>query len=300
MAKRIISHPTARDTRLDPVLSSECAPQGAGGRCPAVAPPSDHHLVLALGWSDTSNGSLNYDIVFGTPQPVSGPSVLGRLRKGTPPQSWHRPHTQHPTTTTQQSSRAPGLFFETAAVGWLMIWPVGRSNLCFLPFRRPETGRRMTALDLLPPPPLPPSSRVQQCPACSGAVCSESKLTGRVSNSARGPHDYSDASRSHLSIAFRPRCSPLSSFGRLTVQPPNHRPNPPRLHLLRPLQERCLREHARHQRNPGSRSSVSTLPPSTFGLRPALQYTPAQGDLSTEVGLISPLPSRQGSLVPAF
>lgn len=34
-------------------------------------------------------------------------------------------------------------------------------------------------------------------------------------------------------------------FGRLAAQPPNHRPNPPRLHLLRLLQERCLREYAR-------------------------------------------------------
>lgn len=42
-----------------PKLPSNRAPQGqvAG---PAVAPPSDDRLVLVLGWSHTSNGSLNY------------------------------------------------------------------------------------------------------------------------------------------------------------------------------------------------------------------------------------------------
>lgn len=75
---------------------------------PAVAPPSDHRLVLALGWSDTSNGSLNYDIVLGTPQPVSGPSVLGRFRKGVPPQPWHRPHTQYSAPSNPATQQSPG------------------------------------------------------------------------------------------------------------------------------------------------------------------------------------------------
>lgn len=44
-----------------------------------------------------------------------------------------------------------------------------------------------------------------------------------------------------------PSHSPLAPvcFGRQAAQPPNHRPNPPRLHLLRLLQERCLRDYAR-------------------------------------------------------
>lgn len=42
-----------------PKLPSNRAPQGqVAGH--AVAPPSDDRLVLVLGWSHTSNGSLNY------------------------------------------------------------------------------------------------------------------------------------------------------------------------------------------------------------------------------------------------
>lgn len=52
-------------------------------------------------------------------------------------------------------------------------------------------------------------------------------------------------------LSRSPVSSPSSSlldtvcFGRLAAQPPNHRPNPSRLHLLRLLQERCLRKCAR-------------------------------------------------------
>lgn len=102
-------HQPSNSTRLipstiGPVLSFQPCPTGAGRR-PAVAPPSDDHLVLVLGWSHTSNGSLNYYILLGTPQPVSDPSVLGRLRKGTPA----NPGTSSILSTTQQPSRAPGL-----------------------------------------------------------------------------------------------------------------------------------------------------------------------------------------------
>lgn len=120
----IISHPTARDTRPDPSYPVlQACPTGAGRR-PVVAPPSDDHLVLVVGWSHTSNGSLNYYILLGTPQPVSGPSVLGHLRKGKPPILAPGPYvlstSQHPSNPAED----PGPFFETAAVGRFTSWVV--------------------------------------------------------------------------------------------------------------------------------------------------------------------------------
>lgn len=133
LAKRIISHPTtARDTRLDPtsgIPSSECAPQGARGRPPccraSIRPPPGLGPGLVGHFKRQSklrHRSRNTTACFRSLRP--GPFSKG----GAAPTLAPAPYS---ILSTQQPSRAPGLFFETAAVGWLMSWPVGRSHLAF-------------------------------------------------------------------------------------------------------------------------------------------------------------------------
>lgn len=132
LAKRIISHPTARDTRLDPtsgILSSECAPQGARGRPPccraSIRPPPGLGPGLVGHFKRQSklrHRSRNTTACFRSLRP--GPFSKGDAAQTLAPAPYS-------IVNTQQPRRAPGLLFETAAVGWLMSWPVGRSNLAF-------------------------------------------------------------------------------------------------------------------------------------------------------------------------
>lgn len=130
-----ISHPTARDTRPDPshhrlacpvLQACPCGP----GRRPAVAPPSDDYLVLVLGWSHTSNGSLNYYIVFRNTTACfrclrPGPfAKWDAANPGTGPNIQHLLAPQQPSNPTE--TRACSLKRQLLAGS-----RVGRSNLAF-------------------------------------------------------------------------------------------------------------------------------------------------------------------------
>lgn len=91
---------TRHETRLipsttGPMLPSIRAPQGQAAAVLPAAPPSDD--LLALGWSHTSNGSLNYTVLHASRNTTAcfrslrpAPSAKGDAR--TPAQSWSRPH----------------------------------------------------------------------------------------------------------------------------------------------------------------------------------------------------------------
>lgn len=124
-----ISHPTARDTRPDPshhrlafpVLQARaCGP----GRRPAVAPPSDDYLVLVLGWSHTSNGSLNYYLVFRNTTACFRSLRPGPFAKGDPANPGTGSNILSTCSQPGNPAETRDLFFETAAVGWLTMWTV--------------------------------------------------------------------------------------------------------------------------------------------------------------------------------